>query len=236
VQFQSLGKLALDGWEKTSSSRHRATGSNVATLVFTSGTTSTPKAAALMHSNILYQVKAFPFFLEVRSCLSAPRWHALCCLCTPASLQLWAASDADNCRVACLSRATCFQVKPGQTSLSLLPPWHIYERTVMYYLLSQGAKLVYSTIKRLKEDLATVKPDYLVCVPVLLDTLHVRIMTRLSKMHGLLKGLVLGLVSVAQAHVRVRRPSCCCLNTTCVGRGYRARSERAALMSWSVCA
>ena len=38
----------------------------VATLVFTSGTTKAPKAAALAHGNILYQVEQFPFYLQVR--------------------------------------------------------------------------------------------------------------------------------------------------------------------------
>jgi long-subunit acyl-CoA synthetase (AMP-forming) len=39
---------------------------DVATLVFTSGTTREPKAAALTHGNVLYQVEALPFFIEVR--------------------------------------------------------------------------------------------------------------------------------------------------------------------------
>lgn len=38
---------------------------SVATLVFTSGTTSAPKAAALTHANILYQVHSFPHVLKV---------------------------------------------------------------------------------------------------------------------------------------------------------------------------
>ena len=32
--------------------------------------------------------------------------------------------------------------KIGQTSLSLLPPWHIYERTASYFVLSHGLKQV----------------------------------------------------------------------------------------------
>ena len=35
-------------------------------------------------------------------------------------------------------------VKPvrGEQTLSLLPPWHIYERTVGYYIFSRGCKQV----------------------------------------------------------------------------------------------
>ena len=31
---------------------------------------------------------------------------------------------------------------PGDQTLSLLPPWHIYERTVGYYIFSCGCKQV----------------------------------------------------------------------------------------------
>ncbi len=30
------------------------------------------------------------------------------------------------------------EVRPGDTSLSLLPPWHIYQRSCTYYIFSQG--------------------------------------------------------------------------------------------------
>ena len=35
-------------------------------------------------------------------------------------------------------------VKPaaGEQTLSLLPPWHIYERSVGYYIFSRGCKQV----------------------------------------------------------------------------------------------
>lgn len=33
-------------------------------------------------------------------------------------------------------------VRPGERVLSLLPPWHIYERTCSYYVLSSGGHQV----------------------------------------------------------------------------------------------
>ena len=33
-------------------------------------------------------------------------------------------------------------VSAGESVLSLLPPWHIYERSASYYVLSRGAKQV----------------------------------------------------------------------------------------------
>ena len=89
-------------------------------------------------------------------------------------------------------------------SLSLLPPWHIYERTVSYHILSRGARQVYSSVKRLKGDLTRVRPNYLVCVPLVLDTLHSRVMEKLQKMGAVRRVLALWLVSMAARHVRVR--------------------------------
>lgn len=39
-----------------------------------------------------------------------------------------------SCLPACLSAC---QVCAGDSTLSLLPPWHIYQRSVAYYLFSR---------------------------------------------------------------------------------------------------
>lgn len=66
-------------------------------------------------------------------------------------------------------------VRPGDRTLSLLPPWHIYERTAGYYVLSRGAAQVYSSIRHFRDDLGAHPPDYFVCVPLVLDTLHSKV-------------------------------------------------------------
>jgi long-subunit acyl-CoA synthetase (AMP-forming) len=93
-----------------------------------------------------------------------------------------------------------------QVSLSLLPPWHIYERTVAYYILSCACRQVYSSVKRLKGDLAKFQPNYLVCVPLVLSTLHDRILHSLHKMSAARRGLATWLIKVAEMHTRVRCP------------------------------
>ncbi|EFN50517.1 hypothetical protein CHLNCDRAFT_139443, partial [Chlorella variabilis] len=104
-----------------------ACAADLATLVYTSGTTGHPKGVMLTHANLLYQAHNLSFFLPV---------------------------------------------SPGQRTLSLLPPWHIYERACGYYLFSRGAAQVYSNIRKFREDLTAHPPDYFVCVPLVLDTLH----------------------------------------------------------------
>jgi hypothetical protein len=63
-------------------------------------------------------------------------------------------------------------VLPGDTTLSLLPPWHIYQRTVSYYLLSVGCQEVFSNIRSFAKDLTAYPPDHFICVPLVLDTLY----------------------------------------------------------------
>jgi long-chain acyl-CoA synthetase len=56
--------------------------------------------------------------------------------------------------------------------LSVLPPWHVFERTVEYVCLSQGARLVYTDRRRFKEDLAARAPTFVPSVPRLWETVY----------------------------------------------------------------
>lgn len=137
-----------------------ACAADLATLVYTSGTTGHPKGVMLTHANLLYQAHNLSFFLPV---------------------------------------------SPGQRTLSLLPPWHIYERACGYYLFSRGAAQVYSNIRKFREDLTAHPPDYFVCVPLVLDTLHGKVMATLKKSSAVRRALALGLLAAAAAYVRARR-------------------------------
>ena len=139
---------------------HSLTGNTLATLVYTSGTTGTPKGVPLTHANILSQVHNFPTFLTVT---------------------------------------------PGQRTLSLLPPWHIYERSVAYHVLSRGATQVYSNIRSFRDDLTVYTPDYLVCVPLVLETLRSRVLGTLKKASALRRTLAMSLLAAATAYTRARR-------------------------------
>lgn len=133
---------------------------DLATLVYTSGTTGHPKGVMLSHANLMYQVASLSFFLDIR---------------------------------------------PGESVLSLLPPWHIYERTCSYFVLSRGLKQVYSSIRKLRDDLPLYQPDHFVCVPLVLDTLHARIMQRLRSATPLRAAVATALLGAGIAYVRARR-------------------------------
>lgn len=98
------------------------------------------------------------------------------------------------------------QVSPGQRALSLLPPWHVYERTVEYHILSQAASIIYSSVTHFKRDLASYTPHFLCCVPLLLDRLHARVLSSLSKLSAVKSAIAQLLVSFSIAHIKVRTP------------------------------
>ena len=60
---------------------------------------------------------------------------------------------------------------PGDRVLSVLPIWHAYERTAEYLLLSCGCTQTYTTLRHLRADLQTVRPQYLISVPRLWEAL-----------------------------------------------------------------
>jgi long-subunit acyl-CoA synthetase (AMP-forming) len=60
-------------------------------------------------------------------------------------------------------------VGPADVVLSLLPCWHIFERSSELYALSRGGTLVYSTVRDFKAHLHAYKPHFLIVVPRLLE-------------------------------------------------------------------
>ena len=62
--------------------------------------------------------------------------------------------------------------EPGDRILSILPSWHSYERSAEYYLLSQGCTMIYTSIRTFKNDLKTFKPQHMVGVPRLWESLY----------------------------------------------------------------
>ncbi|KAF2325719.1 hypothetical protein GH714_034041 [Hevea brasiliensis] len=94
---------------------------DIATIVYTSGTTGNPKGVMLTHKNLLHQIN-----------------------------NLWEVVPA----------------LPGDRFLSMLPPWHAYERACEYFILSRGVEQSYTTVRNLREDLRHYQPHYMISVPL----------------------------------------------------------------------
>jgi long-chain acyl-CoA synthetase len=56
--------------------------------------------------------------------------------------------------------------------LSILPTWHAYERSIEYFLMSQGCTQIYTSIRTIKKDLKEFKPNYMVSVPRIWESVY----------------------------------------------------------------
>lgn len=139
----------------------RATRDDIATVLYTSGTTGNPKGVPLTHDNILCQLE-----------------------------------DISLGRL---------DPRPGEVFVSILPCWHVFERTAAYWTLSRGMTLVYSNKRRFRDDLAKHRPHMLISVPRVFENLHAAIMAKLQAASPLKKAIFSFFMSVSLAFIYARR-------------------------------
>jgi len=65
--------------------------------------------------------------------------------------------------------------------VSILPTWHIFERTAEYIHVAKGSCLVYSSIRTFAADLESYKPTLVATVPRIWESLYSKITTGLKK-------------------------------------------------------
>lgn len=137
IDGESSGAIAFpDVLARGEGAPEPAPGGDLATIVYTSGTTGTPKGVSLTHANILHNVRVLPPLLAVG---------------------------------------------PGDLFVSVLPSWHMFERTVEYIVLASGATLSYSGIRTIRQDLVEEKPTFLAGVPRLFETFESAALARIEK-------------------------------------------------------
>ncbi len=89
--------------------------------------------------------------------------------------------------------------------LSILPTWHIFERTAEYVALAGGCCLVYSSVKSFAQDLVHYQPTVVATVPRVWESLHNRVLAGLRK-KGKIPAAIFGfLVGVSIRYRRNRR-------------------------------
>ncbi|KAM7277624.1 hypothetical protein ACFE04_004758 [Oxalis oulophora] len=158
---QEARKVSLDSLDAKEYYVYETINPNdVATLVYTSGTTGNPKGVMLTHKNLLHQIRNF------------------------------------DDRVPAV---------PGDQFLSMLPPWHAYERAAEYFIFSRGVEHVYTTVKFLKEDLKKYQPHFLISVPLVYETLYNGIQKQISTSSAIRKLIALTLIKVSLAYMDAKR-------------------------------
>ncbi|XP_021681516.2 probable acyl-activating enzyme 16, chloroplastic isoform X2 [Hevea brasiliensis] len=128
---------------------------DIATIVYTSGTTGNPKGVMLTHKNLLHQIN-----------------------------NLWEVVPA----------------LPGDRFLSMLPPWHAYERACEYFILSRGVEQSYTT-----EDLRHYQPHYMISVPLVYETLYRGIHKQISTSSTIRKLVALMFIKVSLAYMKLKK-------------------------------
>ena len=72
-------------------------------------------------------------------------------------------------------------IQPGDRFLSILPMWHVYERVAEYLCMRHGATLIYSDKRSIRDDLASLAPEFLPCVPRIWEVIYENLRDRLRK-------------------------------------------------------
>ncbi len=72
------------------------------------------------------------------------------------------------------------KLKSGKSILSVLPIWHMYERTCEYYALSRANVQHYTNVRNFKKDLIKYRPNYLFSVPRIWLTVYDSVMAEIK--------------------------------------------------------
>jgi long-chain acyl-CoA synthetase len=89
--------------------------------------------------------------------------------------------------------------------LSILPSWHIFERTAEYVALARGTTLVYSSVKRFAQDLETYSPTLVATVPRVWESLYSKVQAAVKKKGKMPQKIFKVLVWGSAAYRRNRR-------------------------------
>lgn len=73
------------------------------------------------------------------------------------------------------------QLRPDDSGISLLPPWHAFERAIEYAVLKLGIDFVITDSKILKEDLGLFRPTMFPSVPRIWEALYNGIMAKIKR-------------------------------------------------------
>ena len=128
IDLEDMAKRTDDkGRAEIEAEMEKTEGGDVATIIFTSGTTGTPKGVMLTHDNIIAQCEVIKDVLVT--------------------------------------------AREGDIWLSVLPIWHVMERTYLYCIIALKSGVAYSkpAISIMTQDIAEVNPQWIVGVPRLWD-------------------------------------------------------------------
>jgi long-chain acyl-CoA synthetase len=103
------------------------------------------------------------------------------------------------------SLRTIVQPEVGDVVLSILPTWHVLERTGEYFLLSQGCTQVYTNLRSIKNDLKKYKPHYMVAVPRILESVYEGVQKQFREQPASKQNLINRFLGISGKYIKTRR-------------------------------
>jgi long-chain acyl-CoA synthetase len=97
------------------------------------------------------------------------------------------------------------QPQPGDRVLSILPIWHCYERSFEYMIFSLGCTQIYTNIRHVKTDIKRYKPNYMVGVPRLWESIYEGIQKQFRDQPANKQKLVKFFLEKSQRYIEARR-------------------------------
>ncbi len=90
-------------------------------------------------------------------------------------------------------------IEKAETTVVMLPSWHVYERAFEYCGIASGLSFVYSSAGRFASDLSAEKPEVLISVPRVWESVYQKLIKAVSEMPAAKRNLVLALIKNNQA-------------------------------------
>ncbi|HEY9643432.1 MAG TPA: AMP-binding protein, partial [Coleofasciculaceae cyanobacterium] len=104
-----------------------------------------------------------------------------------------------------LAARAVLQPQPGERVLSILPIWHSYERSFEYIIFSYGCTQTYTSIRHVKNDIKKYKPQYMVAVPRLWESIYEGIQKQFREQPARKQKLVNFFLQQSQRYIEARR-------------------------------
>ena len=93
----------------------------------------------------------------------------------------------------------------GDRVLSILPSWHVYERSAEYFILSKGCTQYYSNLRSLKPDLKKYQPHYMVGVPRLWESIYEGVQKQFREQPANKQKLINTFFAISEKYIKARR-------------------------------
>ncbi|NQT58325.1 MAG: AMP-binding protein [Bacteroidetes bacterium] len=91
--------------------------------------------------------------------------------------------------------------KKGETTVVMLPSWHVYERAFEYCALLSGLTFVYSSAGKFAADLVSQRPQILISVPRVWESIYQKMILAISKMPAVKRNLVFLFIKINQMYL-----------------------------------